>query len=385
MRDGAPPQSSRRPRTRFIAFGAKGPSSAPGAGGIERGIEQLAPLFAEQGFDLVTYARASQPRWWTQNGICYRGARFVNSKSMAPWTHAIFSALDYLSHRDPSDIIYVHSIDKAFLCAFFSLLRHRVIFVLHGREWRASKWGRVMRRYMKFSRRPMLQFADVVVTVCQPSLHELRRDYPRYASKLVYLPNGVPSFSDTPADLGILEELGVKRDRFFLYAGRLVPQKRVELIVEALAYSPPDTPLVVAGSHSHTEEYVARLRSMVRDAGLGGRVRFAGQRPLEQLVALYSACRAVVLPSETEGCSQTILEAIACCSCLICSDLPENRDVAGDAAIYVAVGDGRSLRKAMRQVRDDATMRDYRGRAAARRKELPSWREVATRFSELST
>lgn len=384
MRDRAHPESSRKPRARLVAFGVKGPSSVPGAGGVERGIEQLAPLFAEQGFDLVAYARASERRWWTQNGICYRGARFVNFRGMAHWTHAILSALDYLSHRDPSDVIYVHSIDKAFLCVLFSLLRHRVIFVLHGREWRASKWGPVMRRYMKLSRR-LLRFADVVVSVCQPSLAELRRDYPRYASKLVYLPNGLPSFSDTPADLGVLEELGVKRDRFFLYAGRLVPQKRVDLIVEALASSPPDAPLVVAGSHSHTEDYVARLRSMIRDAGLGARVRFAGQRPLEQLVALYSACRAVVLPSETEGCSQTILEAIACCACLICSDLPENHDVAGDAAIYFAVGDGQGLREAMRQVRDDATMRDYRGRAAARRKELPSWREVAARFGELST
>ncbi|MEO2045393.1 MAG: glycosyltransferase [Pirellulales bacterium] len=142
--------------------------------------------------------------------------------------------------------------------------------------------------------------------------------------------------------------------------------------------------LVVAGSHSHTPNYVEHLMSIIRRKRLEDRVHFAGHLSLAQLVALYSTCRALVLPSETECCSQTLLEALACGSSMICSDLPENRDVAEDAAIYVRIGDGDGLLKALIHIQDDSTMLEYRNRAARRRKELPDWHEVAKRFTELS-
>jgi glycosyltransferase involved in cell wall biosynthesis len=57
------------------------------------------------------------------------------------------------------------------------------------------------------------------------------------------------------------------------------------------------------------------------------------------LAALYRHASLVMMPSEAEGFGLPVLEALACGAPVLCSDLPVFREVGGDVAHYVPVGD----------------------------------------------
>lgn len=79
-----------------------------------------------------------------------------------------------------------------------------------------------------------------------------------------------------------------------LYVGRLDPRKGVDTAVRALEHLPPEAHLTIAGGWDRGEE--RRLRGLADSAGAAGRVTFAGQRTVSQLVEAYAEADAVVFP-----------------------------------------------------------------------------------------
>ncbi len=102
---------------------------------------------------------------------------------------------------------------------------------------------------------------------------------------------------------------------------RLVPVKRLDRLIQRVAAAAVEIPLrlLIAGDGPER----ARLESLVLALGLNGRVRFLGQR--DDLADIYSAFDVFCLPSESEGMSNAILEAMACERPVLASDIPPNR------------------------------------------------------------
>jgi len=95
------------------------------------------------------------------------------------------------------------------------------------------------------------------------------------------------------------------------------------------------------------------------------------------LSALYSAARATVVPSEAEGFGMPVVEGMVCGSPVICSDIPVLREVAGEAARYFDLRDGRALSEAIMEIATDADLRaDLTERGLARGSRY-TWRAAA--------
>ena len=88
-------------------------------------------------------------------------------------------------------------------------------------------------------------------------------------------------------------------------AGALIPRKGQALAIEAMADVPGAT-LVLVGDGPDR----AKLEALA--AGLGGRVRFAGRRPHEELPLYLAAADATLLPSQSEGLANVWVESLAC-------------------------------------------------------------------------
>ena len=127
---------------------------------------------------------------------------------------------------------------------------------------------------------------------------------------------------------------------FILYAGRLVPQKGVDLLIRALKTIEPRIRLLIVGPESHCDRYVTYLKEL---AANDSRIAFVDQVDFATLGELYRRSLALVLPSYFEGCSNVLLEALACGSCIVASDIPENQAVVGEAAALFRAGDLESL------------------------------------------
>jgi glycosyltransferase involved in cell wall biosynthesis len=98
-----------------------------------------------------------------------------------------------------------------------------------------------------------------------------------------------------------------RKNNYFLYAGRLAPQKGVDVLVQAVGLSRPEVHLRVAGAGPEEEA----LRGIAADYA-AGRVEFLGQLDADRLAEEMASARAVVVPSRwPENTPAVILEAFA--------------------------------------------------------------------------
>lgn len=172
-------------------------------------------------------------------------------------------------------------------------------------------------------------------------------------ARLVTLPNGVDLAAwSRPVEPARSPWAG---GRVLLFVGRLVAQKRVDVLLEALALvgaRAADARLLIAGDGPLRAALVAQARSL----GITERVAFLGQR--DDVLTLHRASRALVLPSEGEGLPNAVLEALASGTPVVATDVPGTREVARDGveALLVPAGDARALADAMFRLIDDPAL-----------------------------
>ena len=124
------------------------------------------------------------------------------------------------------------------------------------------------------------------------------------------LSNGVDldAYSPGLADVRIRHRYGLPAGRpLILSVGRLSPEKRTDVLLDAVARLGPDTQVAIAGAGPDE----ARLRSQARRLGLGGQVRFLGFVPGSDLPGLYRLADVFAIASEAELQSLTTMEAMA--------------------------------------------------------------------------
>jgi glycosyltransferase involved in cell wall biosynthesis len=98
--------------------------------------------------------------------------------------------------------------------------------------------------------------------------------------------------------------------------GHLIERKGHHLVIGALPRL-PGARLLIAGTGPERR----RLQNLADDLGVADRVRFLGQVPHEELVRLYGAADALVLASSREGWANVLLEAMACGTPVVASNI----------------------------------------------------------------
>ena len=169
------------------------------------------------------------------------------------------------------------------------------------------------------------------------------------------------------------------------YVGRLVEQKGLAEMVDALAHCPPDVTLVFVGSGPFQPEIERRVREAKREA----QVRFLANREREQLPAVMSALDVLLLPSRTtprwkEQFGRVIIEAHACRTPVIGSDSGAIPAVIGGGGVVVPERNPAALAAAIRKLRDDPALRDRMGAVGRRQtEEHYSWQKVAALMRDI--
>jgi glycosyltransferase involved in cell wall biosynthesis len=132
------------------------------------------------------------------------------------------------------------------------------------------------------------------------------------------------------------------------YAGRLVPEKGVDLLLEAMAGLPGVWHLAIVGSGPE----LGRLKLLARRLGLADRVSFERDIPSMRMPAFYRELDALVLPSRSrpnwvEQFGRVLIEAMACGVPVVGSDCGEIPNVVGDAGLIFPEGDVEALRECL--------------------------------------
>ncbi|WP_369818855.1 glycosyltransferase family 4 protein [Phycicoccus sp. Soil748] len=148
----------------------------------------------------------------------------------------------------------------------------------------------------------------------------------------------------------LLEPFGLQPGRYAVCVGRLVPEKRADLLIKAFRQVGGDHRLAIVGDSSFSDDYSRHLRDLAAD---DPRVVFTGFAYGATLAALYQHAGVFVQPSALEGLPLTLLEAVSYDSPVLVSDIPPHLEVVGKGSSRhrtVPVDDLEALTTALRQM-----------------------------------
>lgn len=354
-------------------------------GGIENVLTTLCPMLVEMGHEVTCYNRTSDKveneYVGTVRNNMYKGVTLKNAWTLpvrgfaamiASFTAAISASFGNY------DVIHFHAEGPCAALWIPKLFGKKCVATVHGLDWQREKWGKgFAAKYIKFGEKVLAKYADEVIVLSQAAYDYFKETYNR---ETTIIHNGISRPQRKDAQL-ITETYGLKKDGYICVVSRLTAEKGIHYLIDAYSKITTDKKLVIAGDTSDTDDYVRMLKE--KAAG-NHNIIFTGFVSGDMLNEIYSNAYISVLPSDLEGMSLCLLEALAYKNALLCSDIPENTSVAEDKAIYFqksnvddladklqALCDDKALVERLRDGADEFILNKY------------SWQDVAQATCEL--
>lgn len=233
--------------------------------------------------------------------------------------------------------------------------------------------------------------AQAIITVSTASKLDIARalNVPPERIHVVYnaVDRGFHPVDDERSLNAVREAHGIEGD-FLLYFGGFDVRKNVERVVRAYhqareSFEQPCR-LVIAGAMSLVgHPLYPDPRAVIAALGLEGEVVVAGRISEDEKPLLYSAALGFVFPSLYEGFGLPVLEAMACGTPVITSNVSALPEVAGDAALLVDPNSVEAIAGEMVRLVNDASLREeLRGRGLQRARQF-DWEASAARTLDI--
>ncbi len=284
-------------------------------GGVEMAVEALSRELVKRGHHVTVYGRRGycDPNLRWHEGVHQLPLPQVNTKHLEAISHTALATGHALT-RGNYDLVHFHATGPSLLSWLPQLKGIPTVATIQGMDWKREKWGPSARNVLRIAARIASTVPDETIVVSRVLRDLLMENYGRESH---YIPNGVDLTGMTEAQP--VEGLG--EHPFALFLGRIVPEKQVHVLIEAFSCLPGDFQLAIAGSSSHSDEYVETVRRL---AAVDKRVVLLGSRYGGEKAWLLRNATVFVQPSTIEGLPIALLEALACERFTIVSDIPEN-------------------------------------------------------------
>jgi len=347
-------------------------------GGVERHVEELATRLCARGHEVFVYVRNN----YTEKNLAeYKGVKLIHLPSI-PTKH-----LDALSHTFLAtmhalfcryDVVHYQAIGPSFLSWIIKLLKRQTVLIatFHCQDYFHQKWGWFARTSLRLG-----EYVTCVVPHKTIVVSNTLKAYVKntYAKEPVVIPNG---FTAEPTnETTELSKWNLQKNEYVLSVSRLIKHKGIHYLIEAFKNLEDQNrtrgkKLVIAGEGFHTDKYVAYLKNI----SLGRpNIIFTGAQTGETLSQLFSHAYAFVQPSETEGLSITLLEAMGYGKAIIASNIPENMEALSSNGSYFENGDANSLTQKLSELLENQELAVQLGKAAqVAVNEKYSWKKIVS-------
>lgn len=237
----------------------------------------------------------------------------------------------------------------------------------------------------------------IAATLAEKSQLEFLYDAP--SSKISVIPPGVDTrhFYPIPKDEA-KEVVGVPEDSHtILFVGRIEPLKGIDKLIQAISIIQkngelrccPHNLVIIGGEPNAKPEdmnaEMARLQDMVEDLGIENFVIFLGKQDQQMLPYYYSAVEVVVMPSHYESFGMVALEAMACGTPVVASQVGGLaflvRD--GETGFVVPGNDVEMLAKRLIELIKDKELRNKLGNKSAEYAQLYAWENISEKMIEV--
>lgn len=354
------------------------------SGGVEKHVEHLAVRMAKEGHDVSAYVRShyTDPSLREYKGVKLIHVPSVHSKNLDAITHTFLATMHALFCR--YDVIHYQSIGPSTLSFIPRLLKRKakVVATFHCMDQFHKKWGWFARQYLKFGEYAVCAFPEKTIAVSE-GLRE--HAFKQYGCDASVIPNGAEIVLEAGTET--LKRFDLKEQRYILSVGRLVKHKGVHYLIKAFEQLedtnriPNNCKLVIVGKNADTPEYERYLKVMSEGRD---NVLFLGEQTGESLKELFAHAAVFVQPSESEGMSIALLEAMGHGLPTVVSDIEANVEAIGEAGLTFENKNVDDLKTKLAYILSRPEEAERLGKAACRRiREQYSWDAIARKTLKL--
>lgn len=255
-----------------------------------------------------------------------------------------------------------------------------------GLEWKRGKWGRVVKRFLKLCERCLVCNSDLVICdskVIEDYIHET---YGGKKPETTYIAYGAGMDRSVCPDnvfLAWCEKHDIIPGNYYLSVGRFVPENNIETVIREFMDSRVKSDLVIVTNVEQGRFYhdLMEHTNFVRDR----RIKFVGTEYNSELVKkIRENARAYIHGHEVGGTNPSLLESLASTRVNLLLDVPFNREVAADAALYWDKSAG-SLSALIDYTEglNEQTMEDLGNAARERIKLIYNWERICSQYEQL--
>ena len=306
-------------------------------GGVEVVVQHLSEGLVKAGHKVTAFNRASSKsdHMKSYNGVILKTVPTLKVKGLSAVTSSLFATI--IASLGDFDVIHIHAEGPAAMSWIPKLFGKKCVVTIHGLDYKRDKWGKFARRYIKFGERMAVRYADHIIVLNKPM-----QDYfwEKYRRETILIPNGISKASYAEADK--IYSMGLKKNSYILFLGRIVPEKGIESLIRAFKKIKTEKKLVIAGASSDTDSFYSQMMELSND---DKRIKFIGFVKGKLLQELYTNAYVYVLPSNLEGMPIGLLEAISYGKCCLISNIPESLDIIGNAGLTFEKGNVDDLAK----------------------------------------
>jgi D-inositol-3-phosphate glycosyltransferase len=244
--------------------------------------------------------------------------------------------------------------------------------------------------------RQVLSTADKIIAATQAEYAQLLWLYQANPNKIVVLSPGVDisRFYPIPADEA-KEYIGVPPcGRMLLFVGRIEHLKGLDVLIEAISIMRQNEILkdypfclaIIGGDPDESTEQanieMSRIKALTEQYGLSDLITFLGKRNQESLPYYYSAAEAVVVPSQYESFGMVALEAMACGTPVVASQIGGLAYLVQDGVTgyTVPVDEPAELANRLTLLLEDQSLRERMGKQAVQVARDYAWDKIATKL-----
>ena len=340
----------------------------PEAGGSEIHASRVAALWGQAGIEVTmrtSYAPgAAQVRWRDGYRVIRKAGRYL------VFPRAAFSEM--MGWHGASDALVEIWNGMPFFSPVWAAKRPRAVWLhhVHDSMWEMTLPPRLARlgRTIEFQIAPPIYRRSRIVTLSESSKEEIARRLRLRPSNITVVPPGVdPSFRP-----------GGTRDPspLVVAVGRLVPVKRFDVLIDALAevkVRRPELRAVIVGEGYERDALERRIAEL--DAG--GWISLPGRVDPATLLDLYRRAWVVASASRHEGWGMTITEAAACQTPAVATRIAGHSDAIVDGTTGLLVDDDKGLAESLDRVLRDDAFRALLGKNALEHASRFTWAATA--------
>ncbi len=306
-------------------------------GGVEIVVWELATRLRDRGYDVTCYNRSSKhihkrndyeripgKRGYYKDGIRIITIPTFENGKLNAIVYSFLASIRALFGK--YDVIHYHAEGPCLMIWLPKLFHIRTVATIHGLDWQRAKWGGFATKMLQTGEKLAAKYADEIIVLSKNVQKYFLDTYGRTTN---FIPNGIEKPKKLEPNI-IRQRYGLQGNDYIMTLSRIVPEKGIHYLLEAYKEVDSDKKIVIAGGYSNAKEYLEQIQQMASEDDRVIMTDFVHDDTLAELCSnAYIYCQ----PSDVEGMSISLLEAMSYGNCCLISDISENTEVTEEKAI----------------------------------------------------